>query len=634
MRHHALPMCGIAAIHSLDGSPALRGALDRLMPCLAHRGPDGRGLDVDGPTALGHWRLSILDPTDVGAQPMERDGIRLIHNGEVYNYLELRDELAAAGLTFTTETDTEMIIAAYRCWGLDAFSRFNGMWAMILWDPERRRLVASRDRLGVKPLYFRRTPRAILFASEVQALARTASVHDGDTWRPGPDVRAVRDFLERGLSDHSAATFVAGVESLPAGHHLVVEDGAARTVRYWSPPALSEDARPTSAATRDGDARLVEEFRATFDDAVRLRLRSDVPLGSCLSGGLDSSAIVRTTAMLRDAGSGAHEQVAQYAFHARFPGDAIDESRYAELVATQSGVDLVYATAPTDLWARLEDVMSAQGEPFASTSVLAQHTVMEAAHASGLKVMLDGQGADETLGGYEPYLGVRLAGLAGRGHVGGAWRDLVRQARHLRLDRLAARTIRGIGGPGLRSVLRAAMPGRWGIALGPALRDVDTLARWHDLPGTPLARQLWQDTVSESLPALLRYEDRNSMAFAIEARVPFLDYRLVELANRLPDRLRISGTTRKRILRRAMDGRLPAEVVHRRDKMGFFVPQSRWLSQIEPQAAAYLRGGRLTELGWVDAAEIERLLAEPARRNVELWRALNVERWVRRLEDA
>ena len=613
----------------------MRETLDRIMPCLAHRGPDGNGVQVDGPTALGHWRLSILDPTEAGAQPMERDGVWLIHNGEVYNYLELKAELATQGVSFSTETDTEVIIAAYRCWGLDAFSRFNGMWAMVLWDAGRRRLVASRDRMGVKPLYMRRTGRAILLASEVQALASVSGAHDGDTWSAEPDPATARDFLERGLTDHSTGTFVSGIESIAAGHHVVVEDGEVRQVRWWSPPPLSDDASAPSAATTADDRRLVEEFRATFDDAVRLRLRSDVPLGSCLSGGLDSSAIVRTTAILRDRGpttAEQHQQVAQYAFHARYPGDEIDESHFATLVARQSEVDLVFARTPPDLWDRLEAVMLAQGEPFASTSVLAQHTVMEAAHRAGLKVLLDGQGADETLGGYDPYLGLRLAGLLFDGHLPGAWGDLVSQARNASPARLAKRTTRGLAGHRVRDALRGALPGVWTIGLGPELAKVETRAAWHDLPGTPLARQLWQDLASESLPALLRYEDRNSMAFGIEARVPFLDYRLVEMSCRLPDRLRISGGVTKRILRRAMSGRLPDEVVRRRDKMGFFVPQARWLSRLRPQAAERLKGGRMAEIGWLRPAEIDRLLADPARRHAELWRALNVESWLRRLD--
>jgi len=606
-----------------------------MMPEMAHRGPDGDGIQIDERAALGHWRLSILDPTDAGAQPMARDGVWLVHNGEVYNYLELARELESIGAVFTTETDTEVILAAYRCWGLQAFERFNGMWAMVLWDPARRRLVASRDRMGVKPLYVRRSSRTIAMASEVRALAAAGSLDDTDSWVADPNPAIVRDFLERGLTDHSRATFLAGIESVAPGHHLVIENGTIRDIRYWSPPVLSDDARPPSRSTDAADRELVSEFQATFDEAVRLRLRSDVPLGSCLSGGLDSSAIVRTTALLRDQGPvdpAGHQQVAQWAFHARFPADGVDESHFAELVARQSAVDLVYARTPERTWERLEQVVAAQGEPFASTSVMAQHTVMESAHDAGLKVLLDGQGADETLGGYDAYQGVRVASLLASGQLGGIWSELTAQARHAAVLGVAARAARGVAGPAARQLLRGVLAGRWGVALGPELQRHESLAAWHDLPGTPLARQLWQEIASESLPALLRYEDRNSMAFGIEARVPFLDYRLVELACRLPDRLRISRGVTKRILRLAMRQRLPREVVQRRDKMGFVVPQARWLTELRGPIAEQLVDGRLVARGWVASREVERLLSDPARHNAPLWRAVNVESWLRQLE--
>lgn len=628
-------MCGIAAIHHLDGAPADRALLDGPMSRLAHRGPDGSGIVAREATVLGHWRLSILDPTDAGAQPMERDGVWLIHNGEIYNYLELADELRSLGARFSTETDTEVVLAAYRHWGLDAFERFNGMWAMILWDPARRRLVASRDRLGVKPLYVRRSARSLVLASEVQAIARAESMGPGVRWRPEPNESSVRDFLERGLSDHADATFVAGIDPVPPGHLLVAEDGHVRSVRYWSIPALGDDATPASSSTAAEDQRLTEEFVSLFDDAVMLRLRSDVALGTCLSGGLDSSAIARTTALLRDRPEtrpDAHQQIAHFAFHARFPADGVDESSYAELVAEQSGMELRYADVPDDLWERLIEVVRAQGEPFASTSVMAQHLVMERARSSGVKVLLDGQGADELLGGYDGYQGVRVASLLRGGHLAGAFGEVTRQARAASPGRVLPRTVRGVGGPRLRRALRGVFPGRWGIAVGSALRGVESLARAHDLPGTALARELWQDTASESLPALLRYEDRNSMAFGIEARVPFLDYRLVELAARLPDRLRVSGGRTKLILRRAMRERLPSAVVKRRDKMGFFVPQQRWLEAVAPRIASHLRDGQLVARGWVSAQEVERLLADRAASHDLLWRALNTELWIRELD--
>jgi asparagine synthase (glutamine-hydrolysing) len=630
---HDTGVCGIAAVHRLDGVPVDAAVLHRIMPCLSHRGPNGSGEQFLGETALGHWRLSILDTSDAGRQPMERSGIWLIHNGEIYNYLELGHELQRDGIELTTGTDTEVIIAAYRRWGLDAFSRFNGMWAMVLWDAGRRRLVASRDRLGVKPLYVRRSARSILIASEVTALVAAGTAEPGDTWRPSPNLSAVRDYLERGLVDHGTHTFVGGIEPLEPGTHLVVENGQARHVSYWSAPALSLDARPPSPATAGSDRHLVETWRDTFDDAVRLRLRSDVELGTCLSGGIDSSAIAMTVSILRGVGEdpASHEQIAQHAFHASFPSEAVDESSFARMVAQRAGLRLSYALPPADLWDRLERVIAAQGEPFASTSVMAQHLVMDEANRAGVRVLLDGQGADETLGGYLPYLGVRVgSALSGSGPKS-AVREVRRQLHHHPTHAVIAGTVRALIGPNGRQILRRAAPGRWGIEIGPGLAEARSLARWHDLPGTLLARQLWQDVRSESLPALLRYEDRNSMAFGIEARVPFLDYRLVELSAAMPDRLRISGAWTKLTLRRAMAGRLPDAVTRRRDKMGFVVPEAAWMRRIRPIVERRLRSGAARELGWISEAEINRLLDHPEGNHEMLWRAVNASVWADRL---
>lgn len=585
---------------------------------------------------LAHARLSILDPTDAGAQPMCRNGTWIVHNGEIYNFVELAAELAALGHRFSTRTDTEVILAAYREWGTSAAQRFNGMWAFALWDEARRRLWLSRDRLGVKPLYLRRAGRRLAFASEIGALLEATPMHPDDGWRPEPHLGAVRDFLVRGLVDHSPQTFYAGITALSPGHSMVVEPDGERLERYWTPPPLTSDAEPPGSASDATDARLVEEFAERFTDSVRLRLRADVPIGTCLSGGLDSSSIVVTVSRAlaaRPAGAASNEQQPRVAFHARYPDDGVDESRYADLAARASGMSMIYrSVAMTPFLDRLDDVLRRQGEPFNGTSVFAQWTVMQAAHGAGLKVLLDGQGADELLGGYLPYVGVRAAGLARSG-------DLVAGASELRA---AVRT--GVLSPGaaLRGLVRGAVPagvnelaragsrGAFGVRVAGPLAQAATLARADHRSGTALARRLWQDVSSEMLPALLRYEDRNSMAFAIESRVPFLDYRLVELALRLPDRLKISRGVTKAVLRRAMRERLPSEIADRRDKIGFATPQARWLRAAVPEARSVLVGGAIVRRGWVGPTEVERLLAQPGRGDgVLLWRLVVLEQWLR-----
>ena len=632
-------MCGIAGIVGLDGGPVDVPPVERMVCALAHRGPDGSGIHVDDGVVLGHLRLSILDPTDAGAQPMRRGETVLVHNGEVYNYLELAAELRDLGEQITTGTDTEVILAAYARWGPDAVARFNGMFAFALWDAERQRLLLARDRMGVKPLYLRRTRRSLGFASEPGAFIAASALDPDDGWVPEPNLGVVHDFLARGWTDHSLETFIDGVTALPPAHALVVEAGRERLFRYWEAPELADDDRPASGAVdRRRDEALVEEFRATFDSSVRLRLRSDVPIGTCLSGGLDSSSIVMTVSeLLATERSSEHEQAPRLGFHARFPDDGVDESAYAELVAQKAGIRLVHTTpAGAPLLGAVLPVLRAQGEPFVSGSIVAQHAVMGAAHAEGIKVLLDGQGADELLGGYDLYLGTRPAGLALTGQLLDAARELRAQvARGPSTAGSAMSRALHAGLPrGAVEVIRGATGGRYGVQGAGPLADGTARADRGSRPGTFLANRLWQELTTDGLPALLRYEDRNSMAFGIEARVPFLDVRLIELAVRLPDRLRVDRGVTKAILRRAIGPRLPQAVSRRRDKVGFEVPQRAWLSAGRADVTDLVRGGQVVQRGWVSATEVERVLDDGfggGRGTDHLWRLFIVEAWLRML---
>ena len=611
----------------------------RMLDALAHRGPDGVGTHCESGVALGHRRLSILDPSEAGAQPMVRGQHVLVHNGEIYNYLELAAELRDHGEQFSTGTDTEVMLAAYRVWGPDAVARFNGMFAFALWDGERRRLLIARDRMGVKPMYLRRSPRSLAFASEPTAFIAGGPLDADDGWLPRPHLGAVHDFLARGWTDHSDATFLDGVTSLPSAHHLLVDAAGERLARYWGRPVLSDDARPTVRGTdlrRDED--LVDVFRSTFDSSVRLRLRSDVAIGTCLSGGLDSSSIVTTVAKLRgEEATPAHAQMPRLGFHARFPDHGIDESRYAELVAESAGMGLIHTTpVGSPLLASVLPVLRAQGEPYASASIDAQYAVMAAAHEARIKVLLDGQGADELLGGYELYLGVRTAGLTLGGHLLDAARELradvangplspssaISTALHAALPRSAIEALRTVSGS------------RYGIRCSGQLSAETATIQAVSQPGTFLASRLWDALTTVGLPTLLRYEDRSSMAFGIEARVPFLDVRLIELAVGLPDRLRVDRGVTKAVLRRAMRGRVPHAVLARRDKLGFAAPQQAWLSAGRAEVADLLRGGQIERRGWVRRDEIERHVVDGfsgGRATDHLWRLFTTEAWLRML---
>ena len=629
-------MCGIAGILALDNGSVDRVSLERMVSALGHRGPDGRGSHVDGPIGLGHTRLSILDPTSAGAQPMRRGDAVIVHNGEVYNYLELAEELRGLGERIMTGTDTEVILACYTRWGLRAIDRLNGMFAFALWDATLRRLVLARDRMGVKPLYVRRTAHSLAFASEPTALLASRPIDPSDRIAPEPNVRSVRDFLVRGATDHSTETFFGGITCIAPGHALVLEAGQERSIRYWDTPDLSDDARSdVPPGDRKRDLLLVEEFSQLFDSAVRLRLRSDVPIGTCLSGGLDSSSIVATIARALPAPASGHEQLPRLAFHARYPDEGIDESGFADLVAAACGIRMVYRSpGGRPLLANMIRELGVQGEPYGGASINAQHGVMAAVHEHGLKVLLDGQGADELLGGYIQYLGIRAAGLA-------LSRDLLASVREIRAQvRLRTTTVesaftslaRGFMPRPLEDGLRRRSGGRLGVRVGPALADIEPIAATADVRGTLLARRLWRALRSDSLPALLRYEDRNSMAFGVEARVPFLDHRLVELACRLPDRLRVERGVTKVILREAMRGRVPDVVRNRRDKLGFVAPQRAWLVADLADARSILSDGQAVARGWVAPREIERLaasLSSDRRAYEQFWRLLVTEAWLR-----
>ena len=614
-------MCGICGVVSL-GNPPETATAQAMLARLRHRGPDGEGVFADDAgVALCHARLAIIDLTDGGRQPFaSEDGSRqLLHNGEIFNYVELRRELEAHGYRFRTHTDTEVVLHAFDHWGDDCVHRFNGMWAITLWDSRRRRLWCSRDRFGIKPLAYRWDGARFVFASEPQALlADPRATVD-------PDLDAIRDFIEQGYVDHRDGTFFAGIEQLAPGHSLVVDETGLRVNRWWS----------LEPADVDGDAAAT--FRDLFIDAVRLRLRSDVPLGTALSGGLDSSAVAVTIDHLLQTEAESARQVGQrqQTFTVWFDEPQHDERRYADAVARQIASEPHYLTFDDEEAVRLlPAVVAAQGEPFGSTSIVAQWVVMRAAAHQGLKVMLDGQGGDETLAGYESTTrSYRFADLVSSGR-------LVTLGRELRSSPAGASAL-------LQALVTPALPERfrwWArarrdrgdLVVHPGLRGRGTR------PAPPggsaalpdrLRRQYHVILAQRGLPELLRYQDRNSMAHSLEGRVPFLDHRLVQLAYGLPaDQLYRHGTT-KRVLRDALADLLPPEVRTRRDKLGFVTPEHRFLAGALGRFGASVLDTRAARnRGFVDVDEtLRRLAAGTSARPV--WRAICVELWAQMFLD-
>jgi asparagine synthase (glutamine-hydrolysing) len=620
-------MCGMCGVLRFGHAPE-RETAERMAKLIAHRGPDGDGAFADERgLALAHRRLAIIDLSDTGLQPFaSADGsLQLLHNGEIYNYRELRAELELLGHAFRSATDTEVVLEAYRRWGLDCVRRFNGMWAFALWDGGRERLFCSRDRLGVKPFYYRLQDGRFVFASELKAFRADPRC------RLEPNLHAVRDYLEQGYVDHLPGTFFAGVEKLPPAHSLVVDRDGIQLHRYWT------------LEPRGAPSRVDEAVRELFLDSVRLRLRSDVPIGTALSGGLDSSAIACSIDHLLRAERESPDQIGmhQRTFTVFFSDKGYDERPFAEAVVDRIDAAPHWISfTDRDLIDALPSVVEAQDEPFGSSSIVAQWFVMREARRAGMKVMLDGQGGDETLLGYATTFGYRFADLLAGGELRRLKEEVAgyRTAHHAS----AAATAIALTTPFLPAGARWRLRSRRDHAnrmLHKRLRGRGPTPERTSSPFPERLRRQYHLILAErGLPELLRYEDRNSMAHSIEARVPFLDYRLVELLYSVQATDLVENGVTKGVLRRALGDLLPPVVRDRVDKLGFVTPGARFFRGALGAYAAELFASRsFGERGFVDAQEARKRLAQircgASTSDGPVWRAVNLELWARAFLD-
>lgn len=551
----------------------------------------------------------------------------ITYNGEIYNYRELRERLRAEGTEFRSSGDTEVLLQAYLRWGESALSELNGMFAFAIFDSARRRLFCARDRFGEKPLYFAEGDGFFAFASEIKALLALDGV--GDTCDP---TRAL-GFLasgRRGLDDARTTPF-SGIRQLLPGEAMTVDlDSLAVAIsRYWEP-------KPDPAAARLNEADAAGRFRALLSDAVALRLRSDVPLGSCLSGGLDSSAIVCLARQHLGA------DVPYHVFSGRFPGHAADEGRWADIVATATAAT-VHVSRPTaeDLVSRLDAFAWANELPVGSASQYAQWCVFESAKEAGVTVLLDGQGGDEILGGYEQYFRSYLDALRAEGEHARANEEeaAIRERYPLALPGTAERLKRALP-QSLRHLLgRLAGKGSdFGFGLSSDMRHaVQNVATAPSRAGTgfhPLSQALAEDALEAHLPALLRYGDRNSMAHSREVRLPFCDHRIAEFALSLPAPCLMGGAETKRLLRQAIAGIVPEAVRTRWNKQGFLPPQPAWFKgALGDRARALFHDPAFASRGWWDAAWWQTALArfDAGEEHLAwtLWKPVIAEAWHR-----
>jgi len=552
-----LIVCGIAGIVRLRGKAIDPAEINRLTDLLAHRGPDGKGtwFSAEREAALGHRRLAIIDPGPGGYQPMvsKNGSYVIVFNGEIYNFLELRRELESLGACFRTQSDTEVILQAWRVWREGMLLRFNGMWALAIFDTETTDLFLARDRFGVKPLFYALSPERLIFASEQLALVRSGLL------ATSIDTEVVRRLMFDPFGvEGSERTLCREVRRLQAGHFMWLRNGRVDIRRWWR----TVDHLPPLPGT---DAERVERFHELFQDAVGLRMRSDVPIGTCLSGGFDSSAVLCTMAEHEKAGMGPRDSTAwRHAFVATFPGASNDERPFAEQAAAWANVD------PTFLEIGANDALPDLERILTDTDDIYIHPpspvwlIYRELRRREVVVSLDGHGADELMGAYRQEgqsaafrLRNALAGISTSSRLAGRAVELLRTLMIRRQGHFFLRGgLRGIPPPFLLTGDDDALPREWGS----------------------LNRRLYRMFHGTVLPTILRNFDRLSMAHGIEVRMPFMDWRLVTYTMALPDESKATGDYSKVIARKAMVRRMPESIRTGRRKVGFTSPIPEWLN--------------------------------------------------------
>ena len=652
-------MCGIFGIWNTREKPIDMYAFTNAVSSIRHRGPDdegyllanlrqGRAQTCIGPDsdpglnlpgiesqhgqgydfALGFRRLSILDLSLNGHQPMSSPDKRywMVFNGEIYNYLELCSELTALGHKFTSTSDTEVLLTGYTHWGVDILPKLIGMFAFAVLDMHKRTLFLARDNFGIKPLYYTFNKSRFAFASEAKALMTL-----GDVSRKA-NPAAVYVYLRYGITDNSSMTMWDGIQHLPSAHYLEIDldssEPELNPKRYWD-----IDMAGRSKLSR---ADAAEQMRHLFMENIRLHLRSDVPVGAALSGGIDSSAIVMAMHQLQP-----EQEIHTFSYIA--DDDKLNEEAWMDMIINQART-IPHKTRihQDNLVSDLDDFIYSLDEPFSSTSMYAQNCVFRLAQEAGIKVMLDGQGADESLGGYNYFYSLRLVSMLRRGHLleasiflrnnwqrpyfGGPWL-VFRAGGWLLPERLHGLARKTIGEDLLPDWFNKNWFEKQGV-------DPPPVYKW-DRSRDAFRKMLYQSVMETSLPMLLRYEDRNSMAYSIESRVPFLTSSFINFIFSLPEEhiIDIDGNS-KSIFRQAMHGLVPAPILERRDKVGFSTPEQRWLNNLRPWVEQVLNSeaahnvfalnlGKVTE-------EWQRISTGKKPFNFRVWRWLNLIHWAKR----
>jgi asparagine synthase (glutamine-hydrolysing) len=551
-------VCGISGIINKNKSPVKKELVTAMNNMIIHRGPDAEGYFVFENLAFGHRRLRIIDLSEHGNQPMTyQDNYVITYNGEIYNYIEIRQELKDLGYLFHSESDTEVILASYMHWGTDCVRKFNGMWSFALFDKIKRLVFCSRDRFGVKPFYYTEIDNSFIFGSEIKQLLFFQKSKIAN-------IPILMDYLIPDYEDHTNEIFFKNIYKLEQSHSLLynLNDNTYKVIPYYE---INID----RTLSKLDDVESIQMFAKILEDSIQLRLRSDVKVGTCLSGGLDSSAVATLASRIYRKSS--TQKFA--AITAKSIEEATDESHFAKKVVEKADLDW-YLTEPTyqEFCDKIDKIIEIQEEPFGSPSIFMQYQVFARAAQINCRVMLDGQGGDEILLGYERYYPAFLISLP------------------------KYKALKGLMFSSANSGLSVSKLLRYSLYFtSPSFRNRYLQKRFRFLKNMSFDLMNQQTLVNSSesykniidlqkieinslqLPHLLKYEDRNSMIHSIESRLPFLDYRMVETSLSLNDNFKIKDGWTKFILRKTIEPLLPKEVVWRKNKLGFNAPESVWL---------------------------------------------------------
>lgn len=546
----------------MNDQPVAPEAIKGMNTIIAHRGPDDEGFFLGNNFALGHRRLSIIDLSKAGHQPMIYiDKYTITYNGEIYNYRELKDELKKDGYQFKSKTDTEVILAAYDKWGTDCVEHFNGMWAFTIYHKEKNIIFCSRDRFGIKPFYYTLIGNKFCLASEIKQFTTV------EGWRAEMNESRVWDFIAYGVFDHTNETLFKNVYQLRGGHNLIYNlTGHSFTIQKWYD--LTDNVKSDDISFHKAKTRFLE----LFTDSIRLRLRSDVKVGSCLSGGLDSSSIVTLmNHFLKEQGSPDIQETVSSCFDIK----QFDEQEYIDEITEHTGV-VSHKIFPQfdNLFTNIDKIIWHQDEPFNSTSIFAQWHIFQEAKKHQLTVMLDGQGADEELAGYHNYFGSYFAYLIKNGKIKKLFKEIYycRKLHDYSFLFVFIKIIKNF-------ISESFFLKAYNKTLPRFLFRKNNHSRYKP-PQCSSIREFSLSQISETnLPMLLHYEDRNSMASSVESRVPFLDYRLVEFIVSLPEEFKIKDGMTKWIFRESLRNILPKKIINRYDKMGFVTPETFWMRE-------------------------------------------------------